>query len=227
VDELPVLSDGLVDRVGGVRQVLQNERDVLTTLFRTDGPFELGGHRADAVGDLLDLVEDLAWRRLFGDRVDLVAVVKSAMVGRARRQDHDRLPEQRCRFLAERGVLEESHVGAHLHVEPRLTMIQTDRLECSDGNPGDRHARARGQPGRVMNEGMNGIGRPAAELRADESVDAERGGPREYDEEPDACRLRASRHVQERAKLPAFCESEEIRCRGRHSKVPRRTFPAR
>ena len=53
------------------------------------------GDRADAVGDLFDLVEDLPGRRLLGDRVDLVAVLQLAPVGRARREDDDRLAEER------------------------------------------------------------------------------------------------------------------------------------
>ena len=194
-DDLTVLADRLVERLGRFGDVLQDESDILPALLGADRASQLLRHCPHAVGDLLDFVHQLPRRRLVHDDVNLVAFVELAVVGGTGREDDDRFAEERRALFSEGRILVEHDVRAHFHVEARLAALELDRLERAHGDARDRDARPRREPRRVVDECVDRVAVGSADGRTHEAIHAVGGRPRQRDEEPDLGRLRASRHL--------------------------------
>src|SRR5579872_1279895 len=200
-DHLSVLLHRLVQGVCRVGEVLQDQADVLAALLGANRAGELLRDGLDAVGDVLDLVEQLRGRRLVDDDVNLVSVVQPEVIRSPRRQNDDRLAEERRRLLPERRVVVEGDVSMKLHVEASVAVLEPDRVERADGDAGDGDARTRREARRVVDVRVDGVPGAPAHLGADVMVDSVGGGPRQRNEEPNLGRLRASRHLLDKATL--------------------------
>ena len=204
VDVDAILADGLVHRLRGVGQVLEDVPHVLAALLRADGVGELLGDGLHAVRDLLHLVEHVRGLGELDDVGDLVAVPELPVVGGAVRDDEDALAEDEGALLAGGRVVEELDLVVDLDVEPRLAPLEHDGVDLSDGNPGDGHARVGREAGGVLQVGVDGVRTPASAALVDRAEHEVEGHRADDEKNADLGSLRDLQHEDVAATLERF-----------------------